>query len=213
VSGNHPTSAYHQLHQQRGEAHITPISTITPPELTPPELGHDDLHLANNLFFQSANSAGKQPSNVASSPSYLGHTSGSTPEMLGEMDTEPTVLPESWTDYVMGTGLLAETDCSTPALCDDDSRMDAARSEEGEMQLDPTTTTTTTETRLTAEQLHRLQLNWDQIPDMDLTLPDRESGKSRTMILEQMQPEQISRVMDLLLSWDTPINVKIVNRE
>jgi hypothetical protein len=165
------------------------------------------------MFFQSADSAGKKHSNAAS-PSYLG-PSGSTPEILEEMDTEPLVSLESWVDYVMGTGLLAGTDCSTPALCDDDSRMDTTRSEEGEMKPNTTTTTTTTtDPRLTVDELQTsLEWNWDQIPDTDLTPPDQESIKNRTMILQQMQPEQISRVMDLLLSWNTPIDVKIVNRE
>lgn len=203
--GGNPTSSLRQHHQQRGEAHMAPIST-----LTNSELGHNDLDLGN-MFFQSANSAGKEPSNTAS-PSYLG-PSGSTSEILGEMDTEPTVSLESWVDYVMGTSLQAGTDCSTPALCDDDSRMDATRSEEGEMQLDATTTTTA-DPRLKADELQTsLEWNWDQIPDMDLTPPDQESIKRRTMILQHMQPEQISRVMDLLLSWNTPIDVKIVNRE
>jgi hypothetical protein len=139
-------------------------------------------------------------------------------------------------DYVMGTGLLGD-DCSTPALCDDDSsRMDSTRSsEESEMQLDAplppisllpptaaTHTSTTTDPRLTTlDSLQAsLEWNWDQIheqiPDMELALtpPDREAIKSRrTMILQQMQPEQISRVMEFLLSWNTPIDVKIVNQE
>ncbi|KAL2821203.1 hypothetical protein BJX63DRAFT_427876 [Aspergillus granulosus] len=207
-TGGNPASSHPQHHQQLGEAHIAPISTIANSEL-----GHDDLQLGN-MFFQNANSSGKEPSNTAS-PSYLG-PSGDTPEILGEMDTEPTVSLESWVDYVMGSGLLAGTDCSPQALCDDDNRMDASRSEEGEMQLDPNTTTTTTaiDPRLTVDEFQTsLEWNWDQIPDMDLTPPDRESIKSRTMILQEMQPEQISRVMDFLLSWNTPIDVKIVNRE
>ncbi|EEA25176.1 hypothetical protein TMatcc_006601 [Talaromyces marneffei ATCC 18224] len=189
----------------RGEAHVSA------------ELGHDDFYLgSNNMFFQSANRAGKEPSNTAS-PSFM-RPSGSTSEILGEMDTEPTASSlESWVDYVIGNGLLAGTDCSPPALCDDDSRMDTTRSEEGEMQLDPTITTTTstnTDPRLAVDELQSsLGWDWDQIPDTDLEPQDRESIKSRTMILQQMQPEQISRVMDLLLSWNTPIDVKIVNRE
>jgi hypothetical protein len=162
--------------------------------------------------------------------------------MLGEMGTEPTsVSLESWMDYVMGTGLLGD-DSSTPALCDDDSsRKDSTRcSEECKMQLDappppplplppllpplpPTAaTSTTTDPRLTTLDSLQASLEWnwdqihDQIPDMDLALtpPDREAIKSRrTMILQQMQPEQISRVMEFLLSWNTPIDVKIVNQE
>lgn len=65
--------------QQPGEAQIAPTST---------KLGQDDLHIgSNNMFFQSANSVGKKHSNTVS-PSYLG-PSGSTPEILEEMDTEP----------------------------------------------------------------------------------------------------------------------------
>ncbi|KAL2838168.1 hypothetical protein BJY01DRAFT_251073 [Aspergillus pseudoustus] len=232
-------STSHRQHQQQqyGEMHITPISNS--------ELGHDpDLSL-NHMFFHGG--AGKEPSpNTAAatapstSPSYLGAASGSTPEILrGEMDTDQgSVSLESWVDYVMGTGLLAGTDCasSTPGLCheDESGRMDApARSEEdgGElMHLDapPPHPPTTTPTRLpttAVDDLHQqsLEWNWDQIPDIDLratTTPaaHREAEeaiirKNRTMILHQMQPEQISRVMDFLLSWNTPIDVKIVNPE
>lgn len=186
------------------------------------ELGHEDLHIDSDMFSQSANSAGKQPSNTAS-PSELPHN-GSTPEILGEMEIEHTGSLESWVDYVMGTGILMGTDCPTPALCNDDSRINTAQSEERKMQLDAITRTTTTTTttsntittdpRLTVDELQTsLDWDWDQVPDMDLTPPDRESIQSRTMILQQMQPEQISRVMDFLLSWNTPIDVKIVNRE
>lgn len=183
------------------------------------ELGHEDLHIESNMFAQSANSTGKQPSNIAS-PSDLPHHSG-TPEILDEMNIEHTGSLESWVDYVMGTGILTGTDCSTSALCNDESRINTTESEEGKMQLNAITRTTTTTTNtiptdpmVTVEELQtRLDWDWDQIPDMDLTPADREAVQSRTMILQQMQPEQISRVMDLLLSWNTPIDVKIVNRE
>ncbi|RAO64727.1 uncharacterized protein BHQ10_000739 [Talaromyces amestolkiae] len=201
---------------QRGEARVLISTTANS------ELGHEDLHIDSDMFSQSANSAGKQPSNTAS-PSELPHN-GSTPEILGEMEIEHTGSLESWVDYVMGTGILMGTDCPTPALCNDDSRINTAQSEERKMQLDAITRTTTTTTttsntittdpRLTVDELQTsLDWDWDQVPDMDLTPPDRESIQSRTMILQQMQPEQISRVMDFLLSWNTPIDVKIVNRE
>lgn len=206
MSGNPSSSG------QREESHVL-ISTVVNSES-----GQKDLHIDSNMFSQSANGADEQSSNTASS-SYM-RPSGSTSEILGEMDIEHTGSLESWVDYVMGTGILAGTDCPTPALCDDDSRMDTTQSEEGKMQLEsitrPTTTTNTitTDPRLTVDELQTsLDWDWDQIPDMDLTPPDRESIQSRTMILQQMQPEQISRVMDLLLSWNTPIDVKIVNRE
>ncbi|KAL2850834.1 hypothetical protein BJX68DRAFT_266409 [Aspergillus pseudodeflectus] len=229
-TGGNPNTSSHRhhyhLHQQR------PI-----PTMAGSELGHDDLHLGG-MFLPSATSTNKELSaNTTSSPSsYLGPSGSTPPEMLGEMGTEPTsVSLESWVDYVMGTGLLGD-DCSTPALCDDDSsRMDSTQSsEDSEMQLDappplpplalpplPPTATTTTDPRLTLDELQAsLEWNWnqiqDQIPDMELSLtpPDRETIKSRrTMILQQMQPEQISRVMEFLLSWNTPIDVKIVNQE
>ncbi|KAL4961541.1 uncharacterized protein BDV14DRAFT_203727 [Aspergillus stella-maris] len=189
------------------------------------ELGHDDLHMAN-MYFHSPDTAGRQLSHTTSS-SYLGASgSGSTPDVLGEMDTEPPPSLQSWVDFMMGSGLPTGTDCSTPALCDDDSRIDAARSDEGEMQLDappplplpplptptPTTTTTTTDPHLPLNDLQpTLEWNWDSILDPDLPPPDQETVKKRTMILQQMQPDQISRVMDFLLSMNTPIDVKIVN--
>ncbi|KIA75593.1 DNA-binding protein [Aspergillus ustus] len=119
-------------------------------------------------------------------------------------------------------------------------RMDRGEEEGGElMHLDApphpphhhstSSTATNTDTDPT-----NLDWNWDQIPDIDLPTAtattttatamtaeqnrDREAEeaiirKNRTMILHQMQPEQISRVMDFLLSWNTPIDVKIVNPE
>ncbi|KAL3451025.1 hypothetical protein BJX65DRAFT_233360 [Aspergillus insuetus] len=238
-TGGNPTTSSHRHH------HHHPHQQRPIPTMTGPKVGHNDLHLGS-MFLPSANSANKElPANTNSSPSsYLGPSGSTPPEMLGEMCTEPTSASlESWMDYVMGTGLLGD-DCSTPALCDDDSsRMDSTRSsEESEMQLDapppplplppllpplpPTaatsTSTSTTNPRLTTLDSLQASLEWnwnqihDQIPDMDLALtpPDREAIKSRrTMILQQMQPEQISRVMEFLLSWNTPIDVKIVNQE
>ncbi|KAL2799526.1 hypothetical protein BJX66DRAFT_241998 [Aspergillus keveii] len=232
-TGGKPTTSSHRHHHMHHMHHLQqrPVPTIGTSEL-----GHDDLHLGS-MFLPSANK--ELSANTTSSPSssYLGPGGSTPPEMLGEMGTEPTsVSLESWMDYVMGTGLLGD-DCSTPALCDDDSsRMDSTRSsEESEMQLDappppipllpPTAATsisTTTDPRLTTlDSLQAsLEWNWDQmhaqIPGMELALtpPDREAIKSRrTMILQQMQPEQISRVMEFLLSWNTPIDVKIVNQE
>ncbi|KAL4948125.1 hypothetical protein BDW69DRAFT_177044 [Aspergillus filifer] len=212
--GGNPSAS----HRQGEDACITTNS----------ELGHDDLHIAN-MYFHSPSAAGQQLPQTTS-PSYLGASSG-TSDILGEMDTEPQPPLQSWVDFMMGSSLPTGTDCSTPALCDDDSsRIDAPRSDEGEMQLDalppppppplptptPTTTATTTATttdpRLTVNNLQSsLEWNWDQILDPDLPPPDQETVKKRTMILQQMQPDQISRVMDFLLSMNTPIDVKIVN--
>ncbi|KAL4792583.1 hypothetical protein BDV19DRAFT_251292 [Aspergillus venezuelensis] len=180
------------------------------------ELGHNDLHM-NNMYFHDPSTAGKQLSHTTSS-SYLGGSS-STPDILAEMDTEPPPSLQSWVDFMMGSGLPTGTDCSTPALCDDDSRIDTTRSDEGEMQLEahpplptPTPTNTTTDPHLPINDLpSNIEWNWDSILDPDLPPPDQEITKKRTMILQQMQPDQISRVMDFLLSMNTPIDVKIVN--
>lgn len=180
-----------------------------------PKSGHEDLHTNSVLFPKGKSSVGIQPSDIASSSHK--RPSDSNHEILGEVYAEQTGSLASWADYVMGAG----RDCSTPAICDDDSRMDINQIEEGAMKLDDITRNTTTTNnaiatnpRLTVDDLETsLDWDWDQMQNINLAPPNRESIKSRTMILQQMQPEQISRVMDLLLSWDTPIDVKIVNPE
>ncbi|KAL3458975.1 Homeodomain-like protein [Aspergillus heterothallicus] len=256
MSGADPASS-HLQQRGGGDAHMAPI-----PAIAHSELGNDDLHLGN-MFFQTPN--GKEPSNISSSPSYLdASASGSTPEILvADMDIEPPGSLESWVDYMMmgGTGLLPGTDCSTPALCEDEGDTKTRSEHEGceNMQLDAPLAVTSTPATSTATNTHNtnpltrtnstntaidprlppvnntlqpqasLGWNWDPFPDMDMIPPnpdrdrdrdqeqrDRvraEALKSRTMILQQMQPEQISRVMDFLLSWNTPIDVKIVNPE
>ncbi|CEL07050.1 hypothetical protein ASPCAL10215 [Aspergillus calidoustus] len=236
TGGNLTTSSHrHHHHHPHQQCSVSTIASS--------ELEHEDLHLGSMLISGAHSTGEELSANKtsSSSSSYLGPSGSTPPEMLGEMGTEPnSVSLESWVDYVMGTGLL-DDDCSPPARCDvDSSRMDTARSsEEGEMQLDapppprlslpplsPSTTATTTDPRLTLDSLQaNLEWNWnqiqDQIPDMDMELtptrpPDRREiirKSRRTMILQQMQPEQISRVMEFLLSWNMPIDVKIVNQE
>ncbi|KAJ0415337.1 hypothetical protein BJY00DRAFT_293593 [Aspergillus carlsbadensis] len=242
MGGNNPPISYSP--QSGDAAHRTPISNL--------QLAHGpDLDLANTLFFQST-----QPGIGDEQQTYLGGDSGSTPDILGgEMDADQAATSlESWVDYVMGTGLLSETEGSTPSTGRFDTaasrQISATARNEGDgagdlMQLDsiatiPTATstantitpptTTTTDPRLppaaSTSLLHpsNLHWNWDEMPALNDTpagpppVQSRETEteaeairKNRTMILQQMQPGQISRVMDFLLSWNTPIDVKIVN--
>jgi hypothetical protein len=173
------------------------------------ELGHDELQL-DDIFSLCTNSASETTPNTASS--YMDGCA--EPGRLLDLDKDLTLSPDanSWTDYVLGTGL--KTDCSTPSFCEKSGRIDAARSGD-EMELD----TEAAGNNPGSKHAESHEWNWPLVPNLIPGAASTRDGgtkqipKRRTMILQHMRPDQISRVMDLLLTWNSPVDVKIVNQD